>query len=218
MFAPARVATRRLLRAAACAAVLAAPCALCGCDEGDASSIKIEMNDGWGGSITASSVVLVPEAGPVQRDAAGVAWKQSGGVVMSTGTFADLAKLRIADITFAYGGTGDMPQVVATLPRGPAAKWPGALSVADKAKREDAAAGLAAMAPRIGSVLKVQLTVPKGQQVATAAIVGKGRGLNSTFEKTSATLVVPVDLALAEGPDLKWTITWGPEQVVAKAK
>lgn len=190
-----------------------------GCDEGDASSIKIEMNDTWGGSITASSVVLVPEAAPVQRDAAGAEWKQSGGIVMSTGTFADLAKLRIADITFAYGGTGDMPQVVVTLPRGPGAKWPGALSVTDKGKREGAAAGLAALAPRIGSVLKVQMTVPKGQQVATAAIVGKGKGLNSAFEKTSATLVVPVDLAMAEGPDLKWTITWGPEQpAAAKAK
>ncbi len=216
MFTPARVAPRRLLRAVACASALAAPLALAGCDESDASSIKIEVNDAWGGTITASSVVLPAEATPAQRDAAGVEWKARGGVVMATGSFADLGKLRVADITFAYGGTSDMPQVVATLPRGPQAKWPGALSVPDKAARDGAAAGLAAMAPRIGSVIKVQVTVPKGQQVATAAVIGKGRGLNAAFEKTSATLEVPVDLALSEGPDLKWTITWAPEKPAGK--
>lgn len=216
---PGRTALARTAKAAACAVACAGLLALAGCDEGDASSVKIALNDSWGGTITASSVVIPSEPGAVQRDTAGATWTNSGGVLMSTGTFADLAKLRVADITFAYYGTSDMPQMVATLPRGPQAKWPGVLSVTDKAKREGAAAALAAMAPRIGSVIKVQITVPKGQQVATAAVVGKGRGLNAAFEKTTATLECPMELALTDGPDLKWTVTWSPEKPAAtKAK
>ena len=206
---------RRLARFVALAGTLSLAAALPGCDESDASSVKIALNDSWGGTITASSVVIPSEPAAVQRDTAGATWTNSGGVVMSTGTFADLAKLRVAEVSFAYGGTSDMPQMVATLPRGPQAKWPGLLSVADKAKRESAAAGLAAMAPRIGSMIRFQITVPKGQQVVTAAVLGKGHGLNAAFEKTNATLDVPMELALADGPDLKWIVTWGPEKPAA---
>lgn len=226
VFSKASAPSKRSLPGRGLAKVLALPLllggllAISGCDESDASSLRVALNEKSGGTITASSVVLPAEPGPARRTSAGVNWTHQAGVVMNTGTFEDVSTLRVADIAFARvggkavgGATGGEGAVVieATLPRGTDAKWPGVLSVTDAAQRESAANAMSTLAPKVGSVVKIIVEVPKGYTIVTAGLIGRGKGLNSSFEQSSATLLVPMDVAVTAAPDLRWTITYAKD-------
>ncbi len=184
--------------------------ALSACGEEDATSIRIQVNDDWTGTILASSVIIPAEAGPAESAVSGATWESRGAIAMAKGTFTDISKLKIADMTFEYGGAGVSRVIRVSLPRGPNAQWPKALTIPSGEQRKAVTTALDPKdeASRLGQVMKIELTVPG--TVVSASIRSKGRGLSSAQEQTIATLLVPVDVALdpADGQPLVWHVTW----------
>jgi hypothetical protein len=181
---------------------------LSACDQSDASAVKIALKPDLSGEVLSSSVVVKPAEGPAQKGTTGVAWQTTGAVVVAKGTFADITKLDIGGITFAIGGPGADPMLRVSLPRGPAAAWPALFTDPSKDARKNAAQALepGAKAPTIGDAIKIEISVPG--VVVTAGETSKARGVNSSFEETKATLIVPVSAAMAPGDPIVWHITW----------
>lgn len=178
------------------------------CDQSDATALKITLKADFSGEVLASSILVKPPEGPVQKAASGATWSTAGAVVVSRGTFADITKLELGGIKFAVGGPGGDPMLRVTLPRGSDAKWPGLFTDTSKDARRAAAGALEPNAknPTIGDTVKIEITIPG--VVVTAGETSKARGVNSSFEESRATLLIPVEAALAPGDPIVWHVTW----------
>lgn len=198
----------KMMLTLALAATLAVVLTACG--EEDATSVRIQVNEDWTGTIIASSIVIPPQPSPAESAADGATWESRGAISMAKGTFADISRLKIADMSFEYGGAGASGFIRVNLPRGPNAQWPKALTIPSGEQRAAVAKALdpKEQASRLGQVMKIELTVPG--TVVSASVKGKGRGLSSAQEQTIATLLVPVDVAMdpADGQPLVWHVTW----------
>jgi len=196
--------------------MVAALLLLSSCGEEDASSVRVRLNADFSGTISTSSVVIpaAPAAGApgVESVLSGATITSRGELVMSTGTFAALDQLKVADITFEYGGGPKAPFVKVTIPRGSAAQWPKALGIPDEALRIAAAKALVpdAKASNIGSIATLRLTVPDNCKIVSAGVSGRGRGLNTAADELNATITIPMAVARGEfGTEpLVWHITW----------
>lgn len=196
---------RPLLAAALAACALVLPA----CDETDAAAVRIRLEPAFSGTVMTSSVVRLTEPGPLERASSGATWETRGALVTARGRFDDLATLKLADLSFEYGGAGGDPFVKVTLPRGRDARWPAAFTVPQADERDQAARAIdpeTDTPTKIGATVKIVLDVPG--RVISAGVRGKARGLSSNFEETNATLIVPADLAFTEGEPLVWHVTW----------
>lgn len=181
---------------------------IAGCDESDASSLRITINPDFSGSLIASSVQAPATPGPAESASGGITWTARGSITMASGAFADLARVELADLKFEYGGAGTSPFLKVTLPRGPKVTWPAALAIPSAETRDAVAKALdpRAAASTVGKSVKIEITVPT--KVVTAGLSGRARGLASAFDEKVATLSVPMEVALADGPALVWHVTW----------
>jgi hypothetical protein len=237
--APAR---SRVATALAVALALGTTLALTGCGEEDATSIKINLtgkdasgNPDFSGEVIASSVVIAAEdpgsgttpgdgPGPVERASSGVTWQTRAALVMSRGTFAKLDQLTLADLRFEPGTTSAGATFLKVIvPRGPQAKWAPLLTTTDEPRRKRAAAALApdAAASPIGATASLVINLPPGFRVVSSGVTGRGRGLAAGMDVRTATLTVPVEVALGGGlstgdapvtEPLIWHITWEREK------
>jgi hypothetical protein len=197
-----------LLLIPAAAAVLPA------CSQSDASSLKLTLRQDLSGELLTSSVALrEARDGPVQTAVSGADWKAAGTLVVARGEFADVGKLNIGGISFTPSVRGGAPVLRVTIERGSAAKWPDAFTVTDREARKNTALTLdpSAKASSIGEAIKLQISVPG--QVISAGTDNKERGVNSSYEETLATLIIPARVAIADGRPITWHITWKEQTV-----
>ncbi|MBL8990723.1 MAG: hypothetical protein JNJ48_03985 [Phycisphaerae bacterium] len=202
-----RSTARRLIAGALTAALAFAA----GCDESDAGSVKIKLKPDGGGSITAACLT-VPAAGPAEAAMPGVTWQARGGVIASTGEFAALNGLALADAAFSTFKEGDATVTVLRLPRGAAARWPAVLSVPAAAREQagkilDPDAADQKRASKIGTTGKFEIHWP-GRKIVSHGVDAKKRGLSSDAERDTATLIVPLDWMRTDGEPVEWRITW----------
>ncbi len=207
-----------------------------GCGEEDASSVRIRLNPDFSGTISTSSIVITPvppagssglpgSAGVISSAGAepvlsGAIVTNRGQLVMTAGTFAELDLLKVADITFEYGGGHKSPFVKVTIPRGKAALWPKALGVPDEAMRAATAKALVpeSKSSAIGSVTTLRFAVPDNCKIVSVGVSGRARGLNTAADETNASITIPMAVARGEfGTEpLVWHITWQPRPAAAK--
>jgi len=182
-----------------------------GCDETDAGSVKIKLKPDGAGAVTAACLT-VPAAGPAETAMPGVTWQARGGVIASTGEFASLNGLKIADAAFSTFKEGEATVTVLRLPRGAAAQWPGVLSVPAAARDQagrilDPDAADQKRTSKIGTTGKFQIHWP-GKRVVSHGADAKKRGLSSDAERDTATLIVPLDWMRTDGEPVEWRVTW----------
>jgi hypothetical protein len=205
-----------------------------GCSENDASAVTLMIKPDFSGTIRASRVIVAEQGQAAEAFAGitggGVTFTAGASVAVTTGTFSDLAALRIGEVSFeapgrgpmggagaAAGGAGAAAGGVAAagnmikvrIPRGPSVRWPAMLSEPSDERRAAASAALdpaGAADSKVGRNATFVITVP-GKVLGSAASQ-RARGLAATSDDATATLVVPMSFATAEGEPLIWHVTW----------
>src|SRR5712692_4767385 len=114
---------------------------MAGCNESDVIAIQIQLRNDFSGTIIANQLMIPREGNPLERISSGVNWNSRVNLVFSAGTFEDLAKLKIEDLTFSGGTMPDgFHYVQVLLPRGTNTRWAKALVPLSAAERKKAAA------------------------------------------------------------------------------
>lgn len=199
-----------------------------GCSENDASAVTLMIKPDFSGTIRASRVIVAEQGKAAEAFAGitggGVTFTAGASVAVTTGTFTDLVALRIGEVSFeapgrgpagGAGGAGAAAGAVAgnmikvRIPRGPSVRWPAMLSEPSDERRAAASAALdpaGAADSKVGRNATFVITVP-GKVLGSAASQ-RARGLAATSDDATATLVVPMSFATAEGEPLIWHVTW----------
>ena len=191
------------------ALLLASMLTLAACDETDAVAVRISLHDDLSGTVRTSGLVLPVVDPPVQQESHGATWDSRVAVSCASGSFAEISKLAIADITFGAGVGGEgigFARVV--LPRGEAARWPRVFVPLSAKEREAAAAALdpAGKSTAVGETIKIEVELPTA--VVGNGITGKTRGTRASAEGEVATLIVPLDTISTPGDPIVWHLTW----------
>lgn len=189
-----------------------------GCSENEASAVTLTIKPDLSGTIRASRVIVAEQGQAAEAFAGitggGVTFTAGASVAVTAGTFTNLTDLRIGEVSFESPGRGQGAEATANMikvriPRGPGVRWPAMLSEPSEVRR---AAASAALDPAGGTDSKVGrnatfvITVP-GKVLGSAASQ-RARGLAATSDDATATLVVPMSFATAEGEPLIWHVTW----------
>lgn len=197
-----------------------------GCSENDASAVTLMIKPDFSGTIRASRVIVAEQGQAAEAFAGitggGVTFTAGASVAVTTGTFSDLAALRIGEVSFeapgrgpaggagaAAGGVAAGNMIKVRIPRGPSVRWPAMLSEPSDERRAAASAALdpaGAADSKVGRNATFVITVP-GKVLGSAASQ-RARGLAATSDDATATLVVPMSFATAEGEPLIWHVTW----------
>jgi len=183
--------------------------ALVACDESDAVAVRVTVQPDFSGTVSTSVLAVPASAGPVEGACTGASWTNRAELSCSTGTFARLDRLGVADIAFAHGVTPEgIGYLRVTLPRGEGARWPDVLLMTDAERRGAAAAALdpTGRFDRLGESLKLAVELPA--QVATEGFTPNVAQIDSSVDGRSAEMVVKLDAALSEGEPILWTLTW----------
>ena len=191
------------------ALLLASLLALPACDETDAVAVRVRLRDDLSGTIRTSGLALPGGDGPLQQSSEGAVWGSRVEMLCATGTFVDVSKLRVADITFGAGSGGQgigFAQV--TIPRGPDVRWPRAFVPLSSDERKSAAGALdpTGKSDAVGATLKIEVELPSA--VVGNGVLGKPRGTKASAEGAVATLVVPIDTMSTPGDPVVWHLTW----------
>jgi len=179
------------------------------CDETDVVAVRVEIREDMSGTVRTSGLMLPTVDGPVQQATEGAVWGSRVELVCATGTFDDLAKLKIADITFGSGQGGEgigFARVV--IPRGPDVRWPRTFVPLTSEQRKEVAGAIDpdGKSESVGTTLKIELELPSA--VIGNGLIGKLRGTKATADGSLATLVVPLDAMTTAGEPLTWHLTW----------
>ncbi|MFN8730617.1 MAG: hypothetical protein ACK5Z4_12245 [Planctomyces sp.] len=208
-----------------------------GCSENDASAVTLMIKPDFSGTIRASRVIVAEQGQAAEAFAGitggGVTFTAGASVAVTTGTFSDLAALRIGEGACEAPGRGPMggagaaaggagaaaggvagaggagTMIKVRIPRGPSVRWPAMLSEPSDERRAAASAALdpaGAADSKVGRNATFVITVP-GKVLGSAASQ-RARGLAATSDDATATLVVPMSFATAEGEPLIWHVTW----------
>ena len=193
----------------AAALLLAFLVALSACDETDAVAVRVHLRDDFSGTLRTSGLLLPGADGPVQQSSEGAVWGSRVEMVCATGTFTDLSKLKVADITFSAGAGGQgigFAQV--SIPRGPDVRWPRAFVPLTETERKSVAGALdpTGKAENVGATLKLEVELPS--VVVGNGVIGKMRGVKASADGAIATLVVPLETMSTPGDPLVWHLTW----------
>jgi hypothetical protein len=193
----------------ACLASLALALVLTACDESDVVAVRIHVRPDLSGTITTSALLRPPEGAHTPLETKGVGWKNVVDLRAASGEFARLSEVGISDATLSAGeGEGGLCFLRLSLPRGPEVHWARELVPLDAGERKSATAAFdpAGQAEEVGSTVKFEFTLPS-DSIANG-VVPRPRGTKVKSEGKVATLIVPVETALAAGEPIVWHVTW----------
>jgi len=183
-----------------------------GCEEADAVSIRLRLNEDFSGTLTTSTLERPVRVSPLEQNSAGLTWGDHVNLVCSAGAFDAVGEIRLDEIKFESRIQDDgLNYLKITLPRGPKMSWPRSL-VPDNIGNEEQRKALArTIDPSgrirdIGSLIKFEIQLPSG--VVAHGVNTRARRLKENASKNTASLVVPMDLALTTGRDIVWHLTW----------
>ncbi|MBI3845605.1 MAG: hypothetical protein HY292_13300 [Planctomycetes bacterium] len=178
------------------------------CDANDLVSLRIRLKDDFSGTVVTSSLAT-PLAGPVDQASRGVAWKDRLAVIGTAGSFDDVSKLAIDDVTFASGKTPDGTSYLSiTLPFGPASRWARTLVPMTSEERTriapifDPTGEVKTLAAKI----KFEIELPAAP--TAHGVSPPVTGVKEEVEDNKATLLVPVDAVLGTSRTMTWQLTW----------
>jgi hypothetical protein len=196
-----------MIRPAVALALVSLLCSAC--DETDAVAVRVRLKDDLSGSVRTSGLALPAGEGAIQQASEGAEWGSRVQMICATGTFADVTKLKVADIGFNAGTGGQgigFAQV--SIPRGPGVRWPGAFVPLSAEERKSVASALdpTGRSEAVGATIKIEVELPSA--VVGNGVIGKVRGTKTTTEGPVATLVIPVESMTTEGDPLVWHLTW----------
>lgn len=192
--------------------LLAAGLFVGGCDESDAASLRLKLNAGpnLGGSIAISTLASPAQSPGAEQMTSGkdLAWSGRASVTLSRGTFGELAKLNVGELTFNAMNTPSQTILEVTLPRGASVKWPALLAAGDDAERGRARLVLDPddADSKLGKIVKIVIEAPAKVTGTDTSI--SARGLKASSDQKEATLIVPITEATKDGEPIRWTIKW----------
>ncbi len=211
----------KLTRALAGVLCLMAAMTLSACDERDAASLRLDLKADLSGAVVASGLVapMQPAAVETGTSGGGVSWTGRAGVMVSRGSFKKIDDLNIGGITFQTIDAGSVattgvlrPRLIkVSIPRGADVKWPALFAGASDDERAGAQRVLSTEADGspntdLGTSVKITVSIPG--KVISSGIAMRARGLSAEKDATTATLIMPVELAKQPGEPLVWHISW----------
>ena len=187
---------------------------LAGCEEEDIVSLRIRVAADLSGSLTTSGLALPATAGAVESAGNGIAWIDRANVITASGSFKDLSEVQVGEIRFHYQHDGELNVLEVNLPRGEDVAWVRAFVPAvldDPARRSSMSRSLdpEGQAKRLGTTVKLVLELPA--DIVASGINPRARRLKQETDHGHAELIVPVEVALGEGPPIRWHLTWEGE-------
>jgi hypothetical protein len=191
------------------AAAMIAGAAATGCDESDATSIRIRLKNDFSGTLVASAIAAPGDTGSLEKSIQGAALKDRIQMNAVSGSFDHLSKLAFEDVAFVADRSADgVSHVKATLRRGAQSRWARAIVPLPAAERKRLGPifDTSGDGRDIGAKVKLQIDLPS--RVIAHGIDPIIAGVKEDAEGTRATLIVPVDAALADGPDVVWLVSW----------
>lgn len=182
---------------------------LSACDETDVVAIRIRLRDDFSGRVTTSNVALMPVDSPLQQATQGVEWQSRAEILCGAGQFTALSAVKLADIGLnaADGGDG-LAFVRVSLPRGEQASWHKLMVPLSDAERTSSAAAIdpSGRTKNVASTIKVEIELPSA--VVGNGLTGRAHGIKVKAEGSTATLVIPLEVAQSAGDPVVWHLTW----------
>jgi hypothetical protein len=192
-----------------CLLALALSAVLSACDESDAVAVRIHVRPDFSGTLTASALERPAEGARAPLETRGVGWTSRVDLRCATGDFARLSEVGLSDATLSAGeGQGGLCFLRLSLPRGPEVHWARELVPLSAAERKDASAAFdpSGQATEVGSSVKFEITLPS--DAIGNGVTPRPRGTKVKGEGHVATLIVPIETALAPGEPIVWHLTW----------
>ncbi len=182
---------------------------LVSCDGSDAVSLRIELEPNLGGSISASMLTMPDEPNALEMASDGVSWKNRAQLVFSHGDFSDVNELVLGDMTFSGEIAEDgISHVKVTLPRGPGTRWYKLFTPEDAKRRERMARALELGQTAATSGMTIKIVIEAPGPVTSTGVRTKARNLRSDFDKSIASLVVPLDAVVDGEGAIEWHVIW----------
>jgi len=191
-----------------------------GCDETDATSIRIDIAPDGSGTLITSGIVTPSEGRPVEDATSGgtITWTGRAGIIVSKGKFTTLSDLTLAGITFevaggaaSQSGAGRGPSILrVTLPRGKSAAWASLLAGSTDADRDQARAIITENPGTSTLASSVKITINAPGKVLGSGVSLRARGVAATRSETQAVLQIPSDIASQEADPIVWHVSWEP--------
>jgi hypothetical protein len=182
---------------------------LSACDETDAVAVRIRLRDDFSGQVTTSNVALMPAESPLQQSTQGVEWQSRVEILCGAGHFAALSAVKMADIDLSSGeGSEGLAFARVSLPRGEAARWHKLLVPLTAEERASSALAIdpSGRTKNVASTIKIEIELPSA--VVGNGLTGRAHGIKVKAEGSTATLVVPLDVAQSAGDPIVWHLTW----------
>ncbi len=110
---------------------------LTGCNADNLGSLHLRVEDDLAAEVLVLRVEVAPDAVSSLGETEGAAWIASARVTSTGGRIEDLNNFQFGGITFDAHVSGVHRAIAVTIPRGPEATWPGLLTIADPAVREE---------------------------------------------------------------------------------
>lgn len=176
-----------------------------GCDAEDLSSVKLTLAADGSGTVRVTTLEAPTAAAGAETHSAGIAWKSRARVVTSSGSFASLSALRVADVRFL--GSGRFLSI--NVPLSPERGWAKVLAPADDAERRRVRDALGSPEAK-GVATRVKLEVKLPGKIVSAGVHPVLPSVKVTVNKAKgiATLVLPTDLEAKDHSELAWHLTW----------
>lgn len=186
-----------------------APLFLAGCDENNAISIRLRVQEDMSGVVMTSALSQPSGSGAVESAAVGATFDREFALRGSKGKFAALDGLAVGDVKFSAGAseTG-LRWVRVELPTGADARWPGLFVPLTEPERRAAAEAfeLSREARDVGKMFRIEIELP-GAIVSNGA-AGKVRGMKNESDGRLASLTVPIEASRAGTEPIVWQLTW----------
>jgi len=184
-------------------------CCTSGCDDADASNLRIKLNADFSGTVRATRLVIPTQPGQAMSSTTGVTWTAAAQVMSIAGSFPNINEVRVEDITFSGERTPKGLRILrVTMPRGPEARWPAALTMPNKDKRRETNDALNPdqKASRLGSIVEISIELPFPP--VSQGVSPQNSAIKASAEKNTVTLSVSVDAGMKAGAEIVWDITW----------
>lgn len=177
------------------------------CGDKAIAGAHFEVAADLSGTVTTTSFVLPEAADALESHTSGVAFAERAAVHGARGTFHSLSDVHIDDATCEAWSANGMSSLRIKLPRGPEARWP-LLFVPTAEQRERVARAFSSHREIGSAAAHVTFTVDLPGPVVSNGVLPKGRGVQTDAGQRTATLVIPLDQALAAGDSYEWLVSW----------
>lgn len=194
------------LRALACVIPLVL---LSACDENNAISIRLRVQEDLSGVVMTSALAQPSGPGAVESAATGATFDREVALRGAKGKFAALEGLAVGDVRFSAGSSeSGLRWVRVEVPTGAEAQWPALFVPLSEPERRAAAEAfeLSREARDVGKTFRIEIELPAA--IVSNGATGKVRGMKNASDGRLASLTVPIEASRAGTEPIVWQLTW----------